>query len=412
MSWSNIATVYLKELKDALRDRRTLFSTIIIPTLIMPVLTLSVGKVMKTVVTQARAETPTIVVVGGEDSPGILAQLRETKKFRIVSPAPANWKQQIADKKIRAAIEFPPAFEAGLAASAAPAVTVYHYEGEMKSSFGVGELERFLRELREKTIAERLAEKSLPATLAKPFEFTRQNVAPPEKVGGNQIGGLIPYVIIMLCLVGAAVPATDLTAGEKERGTMETLLCSPVGRLDLVLGKFFVVLTGSLAAMGCMLVSLLVTMTIVGLSLGNSPKAAGALASAKAAPGGAIPMIDPLGMLGVLAMVLPVAVMFSALTLAIGLFAKSAKEAQSYLGPLMFVVIMPAVIGTLPGIDLNVRLALVPLLNLSLICREMLSGVWHWNYIGLIFASSSFYAGIALGVAVKMFKRESVIFRT
>jgi sodium transport system permease protein len=70
------------------------------------------------------------------------------------------------------------------------------------------------------------------------------------------------------------------------------------------------------------------------------------------------------------------------------------------------------VIGTLPGIDLNSRLALVPLLNLSLVCREMLSGNWHWHYIALIFGSSCVYAAAALGLAVKMFNRESVIFRT
>ena len=276
---------------------------------------------------------------------------------------------------------------------------------------GAGELERFLRELLDRTVANHLAEKALPATLAKPFEFKRENVAPPEKVSGNQVGGFVPYVIIILCLVGAAVPATDLTAGEKERGTMETLLCSPVARIDLVMGKFFLVLTGSLAAMGCMLVSLLVTTVLVGLTLSPPAKFVAAAANAARAAG-PIPAIYPLGVLGVLAMVLPVAVMFSALTFAIGLFAKSAKEAQSYLGPLMFVVILPAVIGLLPGIDLNARLALVPLLNLSLVCREMLSGVWHWDYIALIFISSCLYAGAALAVAVKMFNRENVIFRT
>ena len=125
-----------------------------------------------------------------------------------------------------------------------------------------------------------------------------------------------------------------------------------------------------------------------------------------------MPVIHPLGLVGVLAMVIPVAVMFSAVAFAIGLFAKSAKEAQTYLAPMMIVVIMPAVIGILPGIDLNVRLAFVPLLNLSLVCREMLSGVWHWHYIAIIFASSCVYAGAALAIAVRMFNRESVIFRT
>ena len=125
-----------------------------------------------------------------------------------------------------------------------------------------------------------------------------------------------------------------------------------------------------------------------------------------------IPMIDPLGLLGVLAMVLPVAVLFSAVIFTVALFAKSYKEAQSYVGPLVLVIIMPAVLGMLPGIDLNFRLALVPILNLSLVCKEMLSGVWHWEYIALIFGSSCVYAGLALALAVRMFNREDVIFRT
>jgi sodium transport system permease protein len=122
-------------------------------------------------------------------------------------------------------------------------------------------------------------------------------------------------------------------------------------------------------------------------------------------------MIDPVGLLGVVGMVVPVAVLFAAVAFSIALFAKCYKEAQSYLAPLMIVVILPAVIGMLPGIDLNPRLALVPLLNLSLVCKEMLSGVWHWNYIGIIFGSSCLYAAAALALAVRMFKREDVIFR-
>jgi sodium transport system permease protein len=106
-----------------------------------------------------------------------------------------------------------------------------------------------------------------------------------------------------------------------------------------------------------------------------------------------------------------VAVLFSAVIFTVALFAKSYKEAQSYVAPLIFVVIMPAVVGMLPGIELNARLALVPILNLSLVCKEMLSGIWHWNYIAIIFGSTCIYAGVALALAVKMFNREDVIFR-
>lgn len=195
---------------------------------------------------------------------------------------------------------------------------------------------------------------------------------------------------------------------------METLLCSPVARVDIVLGKFLMVLTGSLSAMCFMLLSMGTTAAIGGslMMSGGGTVKVGAVAAGKTAAVGVLPTIDPLGLFGVLAMVFPVAVMFAAAAFTIALFAKSYKEAQSYLAPMMIVVIMPAVVGMLPGIDLNARLALVPLLNLSLVCKEMLSGVWHWNYIALIFGSSCVYAAVALSLAVKMFKREDVIFRT
>ena len=94
------------------------------------------------------------------------------------------------------------------------------------------------------------------------------------------------------------------------------------------------------------------------------------------------------------------------------LFAKSAKEAQSYMTPLVFIIIVPCGIGLLPGIDLNYHRALVPVANVSLVCKEMLSGVWHWGYIAVIFGSTALYAAAALALAVFMFRREGVIFRT
>ncbi len=405
MNWGSIATIYLKELKDSLRDRRTLISMIVIPTFVMPVLIFGVGKIMTKTFTKARAETPTVAVVGRADSSGVAEQLRASGKFNVVE-AGEDWRSRISDKKLRAAVEVPDGFEAGLREGREGRVVIYHYEGELKSGFAAGELDKFFRELRERTVTERLEERSLPATLVRPFEIARENVAPPEKVGGNLFGGLVPYLIIILCFTGAMYPALDLTAGEKERGTMETLLCSPVGRAEIVLGKFLMVLTGSVGAMALSLVSLALTAAAAGLLLpggGMGPDMGGG--------GGMIPTIDPWGLLGVVAMVFPAAVFFSAVIFTVALFAKSYKEAQSYVAPMMIVVIMPAMVGMLPGIDLNLQLALVPILNLSLVCKEMLSGVWNWHYIALILGSTALYAAGALALAVKMFKREGVIFR-
>ena len=403
-----ILTIYRKELRDALRDRRTLISMIVIPSLIIPLLTFVVGRVGLRVVNQARDEVPAIAVLGGEDSPSIVSRLRGAR-FRI-EPTD-GWRDRIAEKSLRAAVQIPPGFEAGLKAGGAPEVTIYHHEGELKSGLAASSLEAFFREVREQAVASLLADRSLPATLARPFDTRRENVAPAEKVGGSIFGGLVPYLIIVLCFTGAMYPAIDLTAGEKERGTLETLLCSPVARTDIVLGKFLMVLTGSLSAMVFMLLSMGVTVLVGGQML-----LAGGLGKARAAagglPAGVLPAIDPLGLLGVLAMVLPVAIFFAAVSFAIGLFARSQREAQSYLAPLLGVVLLPAAVGLLPGMELNAWLALVPLLNLSLVCREMLSGVWHWSYIALIFGSSCAYAAAALYLAVRMFRREDVLFRT
>ncbi len=406
MNWHYILTIYLKELKDSLRDRRTLISMLLIPTLLMPLIMLGSITIMTRVIKQAQEEATTLIVLGGQDSPAVMSALKAEKKFQLVD-AGTNYKQAISEKRVRVAVEIPAGFEASLKGGASQTVMIYHYEGEMKSGMGAGEVEKFFRNLRDKTVETRLTDRGLTADLIKPFEVKRQNVAPPEKVGGNIFGGIVPYFIILLCFTGAMYPAIDLTAGEKERGTMETLLCSPVHRVNIVLGKFLMVMTASVATIVVSLLS-----SSASLLIGGSMMAGRGGGAAKAAASmGQIPTIDPAGILGVFIMVTPVAMLFAAVLLTISLFAKSYKEAQSYVSPLIVVVVMPAMMGMLPGIELSAKTALVPIMNLSLVCKEMLSGVWHWNYIALIFGSTCVYAAIALGLAVKMFNREDVIFR-
>lgn len=412
MNWTNIVTIYLKELRDMLRDRRTLISMIVIPTLIMPGLMVGIGIISYKIVNQARSTVPSIMVLGGEDSPKTQAALAAHGKFKII-PTTSDWRQLISDKKVRAAVEIPAGFDAAIdRATESVAIKIYNYDGEMRSGFAVSEVRRFFTDYRDKVIAERLAGRGLPAALVKPFDVRSENVAPPEKVGGNVIGGIIPYFFLVLAFTGAMYPAMDLTAGEKERGTMETILCSPVARIDLVLGKFFMVLTASLSTVVFSLLSMGLTLVVGGMILAQTGAgaAAGAARSA-AATTMTLPSLDPLGLMAVVAMVVPMAVLFAATLLTISLFAKSFKEAQSYVSPLFIVIILPAMIGLLPGVELNARLAVVPILNVSLVSKELVSGVWHWHYIALIFGSSCVYAAAALALAVRMFNREDVLFR-
>jgi sodium transport system permease protein len=404
MNRHNIFTVYRKELRDSLRDRRTVMSMIVIPTLMIPgIMAVAIG-VSTRAINKAREEVPTVMVLGGDDSPVLRAALAAHPKLHLVRTA-ANWKQQISDKQLRAVIDIPAGFDAALERGTPAEVKIYHYKGELRSGFAVGELRDFLNGYREKTVTARLVGRGLPAALVKPFEVRTENVAPPEKVGGNMIGGLIPYLFIILCFTGAMYPAMDLTAGEKERGTMETILCSPVARTDLVLGKFLMVLTASLT-------TAVISTVVLGVSIAVRVATLGDSGMAEAASSGMDMTLDPAGLLLVLAMVLPVAVLFCAVLLAVSLFAKSIKEASSYASPMIILIIIPAMMGLMPGVELNTRLALVPILNIALVSKELVSGVFHWHYLALIFGSTCAYAAVALAFCVHMFNRESVLFRS
>jgi sodium transport system permease protein len=407
MSFHSVAVVYRKELTEALRDRRTLISTIVVPLLLFPVMSVGFASVASMLVGKVQEETPKVMVIGGADSPAVLASLRKTEKSDDkldLVPAADNWKAQIIDKDVRAVVELPQGFEADLAQQKDEIVKIYIYGGELKSGIAANKVEKHLDEYRDTVIKDRLAAKNLPATVLKPFEVKQQNVAPAEKVGAAAIGGLIGYMVILLCMTGAMYPAMDLTAGEKERGTMETILSSPISRTDLVLGKFSLVLSASLATAALSVTSMGISFWVAdhfhAFDLG---KASADTLHLQIGFGAA---------LSVFLMALPIAVLFSAALFTIALFAKTYKEAQSYLTPMTFLIIIPAVAAMLPGVDLTPKLALIPILNVSLLCKELIASTYHWNYIAIIFASTCVYAAAALFIAIKMFQRESVLFRS
>jgi sodium transport system permease protein len=403
MSLRNVGIVYKKELTEALRDRRTLISTILVPLFLFPVLFVGFGAMVVVFVGKAQQETPKVMILGAEDSPHILEGIRKLEKIEVVPAAP-NWRDQVINKEIRAAVEIPSRFDAHVAQEKSDLVKIYMYENEIKSSFAADRLEKYLKEYSDNIVKERLAARNLANTVLKPFEIKQQNVAPPEKAGGAALGGIVGYMVILLCMTGAMYPAMDLTAGEKERGTMETILSSPISRTHLVLGKFFLVLSASLA-----------TAALSVISMGGSFWALQHFHAFDSAQSGdaAVQLKIGLGsVLSVFIMALPVAVLFSAALFTIALFAKTYKEAQSYLTPMTFVVVIPAIAAMLPGIELTPKLALIPILNVSLLCKDLIAGTYHWNYISLIFASTCVYAAIALFLAIKMFQRESVLFRS
>jgi len=404
MSLRNIGVVYRKELTEALRDRRTLITTFLVPLLMIPLLGSGFVAVMSAVMGNAKKEKPKVMIVGGTDSPALLEALRKYPKMTIVATQ-TDWRNQIIEKDIRAAIEVPPGFDENLEKGKAGTITINIYGGEIKAELAAGYLESYLKEYRDGITVKRLEANHLPGDLLKPFDVKRQSIASPEKEAAAFVGGIISYMLILMCLQGAMSPAIDLTAGEKERGTMETILSSPISRTHLVLGKFLLVLTTALTTT----LLLLVSVSVSSSALQNSRVLDQLSDEGQPPPHFSL---GPKAIGSVVIMAIPLSVLFASGLMTIALFAKSHKEAQSYIAPLMFVVIIPAIAAMIPGVDLTPKLAIVPLLNVSLLCKELVAGDYHWNLIAIIFVSSCVYAAAALYLAVKMFQRESVLFRS
>jgi sodium transport system permease protein len=397
-----IGIVYGKELRDSLRDRRTIISMIVVPVLAIPLLMFGIGILMIKAMTHAREEVPKVMIVGGDNSPQVLSALHAAKSVQIV-PTTGDFTNQLIEKRIRAVVKLPPDFDSTIAGEGKAGIEIFSNQGDVKSVFAAEKLNAFFQNLSDTTVRERLKNRSVPVDVLKPFTIRQQNVAPASNVAGNLLGGMFPYILITMCLIGAMYPAIDVTAGEKERGTMETVLCSPVERINLVLGKFLMVLTASICTVVLSLLSMGATFHLAKQALANS------------VPQAALQMISNInfgGLAGVLLMLLPTAVMLSALMLMLGLFSKSFREAQSYAGPLMLVATMPTIVAIVPGIELNAKLVMVPIINVCLACKEMMAGTWHWNYLLLIFGSACLYAIAALAATVWMFHREEVMFRS
>ena len=163
-------------------------------------------------------------------------------------------------------------------------------------------------------VQQRLAQRGLSPALLQPFAVRRENVSPPERVAGNRLGGMVPYFLVLFCFMGSMYPAIDLTAGEKERGTMEPLLCAPVGRTDLVLGKFLTVLASAFAAGTLACLSLTLTLRWGKLGPGAGPADLG------------LNQVDTAGIVGVVALFIPVVVLISAAMFSLALWARNHRR--------------------------------------------------------------------------------------
>jgi sodium transport system permease protein len=296
-----------------------------------------------------------------------------------------------------AVLVFDPSFDVEVAALRSGRVTMIHKTTENQSIERrrvrelVGEYEKALRDKRFEALA-------LDTAIIEAVEMSEENLASTKEKLAEEIGGLLPYLIIIFCFTGSMYPAIDLAAGEKERGTLETLLTAPAGRLEILLGKFgVVVLTGIATAL----------VSIVGIYIGirQSPEIPAEVLNA------ILGMLEVRSILLLLSLLLPLAVFFAAVLLSLSIFAKSFKEAQSTITPLMIFIVVPAFVAIMPGMTLDARTALIPILNVSLATKAIIGGTISTPLLLEVYASLIVIAAAGMWVCRWIFGREGTIFR-
>ena len=513
MSWKNVRLIFMREVRDQLRDRRTLFMITILPLLLYPMLGLGVVQMMLTFSEQQRV----VVILNADDLPEAPALLDgdgihpdwynhgkdESSRLRIlaeraskVTPvehadalphAPGNESGTSEDRPRRHGEKTDAELLAaahGLAAQIAtleslivpasvteddkidevairqkrtvlqdliserfgesgfqvlvvvpkgygdamksmqdqikarsegaetgdmqivtvPPLTIVRNSADDKSSVAFARVQKALTHWEDAVRRHSFESASLPVELEHPARLTYVEVAGEEHVAASVWSKLFPALLVIMALTGAFYPAIDLGAGEKERGTMETLLISPARRIELVLGKFLTIMLFSVATAILNLFSMGLTGQQMASGIGRGIANTVSLE---------FPGFQPLMWMVIL--LLPLSALFSSLCLALATFARSSKEGQYYLTPLLMVVMGLTMFCLSPSVEMTPLYSVIPVVNVTLLLKGLLlNAPGSANlvmYAVPVLISSIGYSMLSLWWAIELYNSEDVLFR-
>ncbi|MES2932577.1 MAG: ABC transporter permease [Pseudomonadota bacterium] len=399
-------TIYLKEMLELVRDRKTLIFTILIPILALPLIFGSFAYLSATIFKNAQRVELKYAVFGTQHSPALAQRFAQSKGFSEVPLESIEAiKNAIDDDRIKFALIIPAGFDSNLAQGRQATVDL-HYN----SAVAVDTIEKRVRgiinthntELRQVALSSLNLSKDQLAFALNPIKLDERSTAGKREQMGALIGGILPYILLSVCLMAAMYPAIDLGAGEKERGTLESLLLAPVPRSAIVFAKFGVLFTVGLTSALLMVLSIGALLFLFGhsISINVTQDLTQILRS--------IGPLD-LAMLGL--MLVPTSAIFASLLLSLSIYAHSFKEAQGMIQPLILLVLLPIILALLPGIELNSFWAMVPLTNVSLAMKELIKGTMDYRMFLAILLSTSVIAGGLLSWCQWWFNREDVLFR-
>lgn len=390
-----IRTIFLKELRDTLRDRRTVMMMIVIPTLIFPIIMNIFVSVSASFQEEAAEKKVHIGLVSNYTSrfETELTQLPKELGRKDIAPFTDTTQliKAIRNDSIQLGIYVPQNADTFIQQKKPIPVVVFYNATEI----GMQErAEAYLNFISEKFKKERYAELKIDEQMLTPLATSYHNIASGKEMIGKLAGGMLPYIFIAFAFLGCMYPAIDLFTGEKERGTIETLLTTPVARWKLLVGKMGVVVLSGLIASTFSLIGLFVSIEV--MDLVKDKEILDIIHS----------ILSPGFILLLYCLLFPLVVFFAGIMVPIAVRAKSFKEAQSIISPLNILIVLPAMVGFFPGIELNYITALIPVVNVVLATKELIAGTLEWHLIAISFLMMIALASLMVSISYRKFGSE------
>ncbi len=397
---NRIVTIFKKELIDTVRDRKAMFFMLVFPMLVFPLLIGGVTSIQLKIMEKEQEKQLKVAIVG-KSFPAELTRvfLADTSIEILKATSFEEADSLIKLDSLDIALGAETGFNSNITSNKSGVIHLhFKTEDEMVKIIKKrisGKIEAYAQNIR----LERLTALKLTEEFSDPVSIVETDLATARERLGKTIGGMLPYIFILFCFMGAMYPAIDLGAGEKERGTLETLLVAPASRMEILYGKFGVITLSGLLSSVVSLLGIFVSLQFVD----EIPPELHAIVS---------DILQPSTVILIMSLMIPITLLFAALLLILSIYAKSFKEAQSIITPLNIAVIFPVLIGSLiPGIHLNITTAIIPIINVSLACKEAIAGTGDFLPFSLVYISSFLYAFVGIYACSKWIQKENIIFR-
>lgn len=403
----NIFTIWKKELQDTLRDRRTLMSMVVLPMVLMPLIMIGLFKIMEVQIKSLEAESAKVALYGTETEV-MKSFLEKQDKIEIIE-TDKEVEMAVKDKDVQVGVVVPDGYENQLEQNKPVELQIYYNSIDDKSATAVSKVNVAINEYNSQLLAQRFTVKKIDPNILTGLVLSPQDVATEQEKGGFGLGFLLPLFLVMWATSGGQYTAIDVSAGEKERKTLESLLLTPVKRIELVSGKFMAIATVSLVSVVVSLVSMFGVFKVFGSSFlsGNYD-----MSAETSLFSGLEFTFEPKAFFLLLLISFLIVVMFSAVLLSIAIFARSFKEAQSYISPSYLIVILPTVIiNSIPGFSPPDWFYAIPVINSVSIFKEILIGTYNTTHIMLTVVSLVVASAISIWVATTIYQKENVLFK-